>query len=323
MDPIERFLRMALLQRRVEDARIRDALQRLRPVLADVERIIRESGALEAGPARERIIRAVSDVVARRLRDEWGVPLLASLQSELVPFVEQQMTQARLLVEGAGGTIVNPGAAAARLDVPAVVNGVIVNGRPLADQLTGGLPVSIADRAERFIRLGLNDPGVAATFETAVARTAENAVEVTIRSAVHSVGSEAQQAIYQFETDPEWTKGEYTWTAVLDSRTCPVCIGQDGTERREGEPGAFWDGRSKIDPHPNCRCYVIPKAWRGEANERVVKDDKGERRIPFRVDVEDWIRANPETAAAIFGRGRAERIISGELSLERAIREAS
>lgn len=250
MDPIEVFLRTALQQRRVEDRQIRAALASLRPVLSDVDRIIRESGALEPGPARERIIRAVSDVIARQVRDQWGVPMLHSLQEELGPFVEQQMGQARRLVEAAGGTLTNPGAAV--VNVPAIVNGVIVNGRPLGEQLTSSLPASIADRAERYIRLGLNDPGVEATFETAVRTTAENAVEATIRSGVHSVGSAAQQAIYQFETDPDWLQGRFTWTAVLDSRTCPVCVGQDGTERLQDTPGAFWDGQRKIDPHLNC-----------------------------------------------------------------------
>ena len=315
------FLRTALQQRRVEDQQIRAALASLRPVLLDVDRIIRESGALEPGPARERIIRAVSDVIARQVRDQWGIPMLASLQEELSPFVEQQMVQARRLVEAAGGTLTNPGAAA--LNVPAIVNGVVVNGRPLAEQLTSSLPASIADRAERFIRLGLNDPGVEATFTTAVRTTAENAVEATIRSGVHSVGSAAQQAIYQIETDPDWLQGRFTWTAVLDSRTCPVCVGQDGSERRLGVPGAFWDGERKIDAHFNCRCYLIPSAWRGEDGRRIVVGDSGDQAVPFRTDVEGWIRSNPQTAAEIFGKARAERLINGEISLDRAVREAS
>jgi hypothetical protein len=321
VDAIEVFLRTALQQRRVEDRQIRAALASLRPVLSDVDRIIRESGALEPGPARERIIRAVSDVIARQVRDQWGIPMLASLQDELSPFVEQQMGQARRLVEAAGGTLTNPGAAV--VNVPAIVNGVIVNGRPLGEQLTSSLPASIADRAERYIRLGLNDPGVEATFETAVRTTAENAVEATIRSGVHSVGSAAQQAIYQFETDPDWLQGRFTWTAVLDSRTCPVCVGQDGTERRQGEAGAFWDGQRKIDPHLNCRCYLIPSTWRGEDNRRIVVGDSGEQVVPFRTDVEGWIRQNPDTAAEIFGKARAKRLIDGEISLDRAVREAT
>lgn len=323
MNPVEEFLRLALQQRQVEDRQIRAALRSLRPVLSDVERLIRESGALDVGPARERIIRAVSDVIARQVRDVWGIPMLASLQEELAPFVERQMAATRRLVEAAGGTLTNPGAAAAGFDLASAVNDAIVNGRPLAQQLTSALPVTVADRAERFIRLGLSDPGVEATFETAVRTTAENAVEATIRSGVHSVGSAAQQAIYQFETNPDWLQGRFTWTAVLDSRTCPVCVGQDGSERLQGQPGPFWDGQSKIDPHLNCRCYLIPSNWREEDDDRFVEGDQGQAVIGFRSSVEDWIKANPETAGEIFGKDRARRLIAGEISLDRAIREAS
>ena len=257
-DPIELFLRQALAQKRVEDRQIKAALQRLRPVLSDVDRLIRESGALEAGPARERIIRAVSDVVARRVRDSWGIPELASLQAELVPFVAAQMEATRRFVEAAGGTLLNPGAADAAVDVRAMVNSAIVNARPLAEQLSAALPVTVADRVERFVRLGLNDPGVEATFQTAVRVTAENAVEATIRSAVGSVGGQAQQLIYRIETDPAWLGDEFSWTAVLDSRTCPVCVGQEGSTRRRGQPGAYWDGERKIDPHLNCVLGHVP-----------------------------------------------------------------
>lgn len=323
-DPIELFLRQALAQKRVEDRQIKAALQRLRPVLSDVDRLIRESGALEAGPARERIIRAVSDVVARRVRDSWGIPELASLQEELVPFVAAQMEATRRFVEAAGGTLTNPGAAAAAADVRAMVNSAIVNARPLAEQLSTALPVSVADRVERFVRLGLNDPGVEATFQTAVRVTAENAVEATIRSAVGSVGGQAQQLIYQIETDPAWLGDEFSWTAVLDSRTCPVCVGQEGTLRRRGQPAAYWDGERKIDPHLNCRCSVVPRVWYDNPeNTRFVEGDRGDQVLPFGTTVEQWLRRNPETAAGILGKKRAERLLNGEISLDRAIREAT
>ena len=73
----------------------------------------------------------------------------------------------------------------------------------------------------------------------------------------------------------------------------------------------------------NCRCYLIPSNWREEDDDRFVEGDQGQTVIGFRSSVEDWIKANPETAGEIFGKERAQRLIAGEISLDRAIREAS
>jgi hypothetical protein len=78
-------------------------------------------------------------------------------------------------------------------------------------------------------------------------------VEAIIRTGVHEVGSAAQMAIYEVETDPDWLDaGGLQWTATLDSAVCPVCLGLDGKRYKFGEPGPYWDGRAKVSPHMNC-----------------------------------------------------------------------
>jgi intein/homing endonuclease len=244
-DEIELFLRNALRSKAVEDRLIRQALGELRITMAAVERIVVQSGTLAVGINRENTIRAVVNAVARSVQQTWGVPVLATLQESLAPFVEQQLTFARQMVEAAGGTLSAEGAAS--VQVRQVVNNAVVNGKTLADTLTATLPAQVADRVERYIRLGLSDVGgeVISTFEDAVVRRVENNVEAIIRTGVHEVGNAAQQAIYEFETDPDWL-GEQglVWTAVLDSAVCPICIGLDGKR--------FGTSYRKVSPHMNC-----------------------------------------------------------------------
>jgi hypothetical protein len=68
---------------------------------------------------------------------------------------------------------------------------------------------------------------VFATYKDAVVTITERNVEATIRTGVHEIGSAAQQAIYEFETDPAWMNANgLVWTAVLDSDVCPACFGR-------------------------------------------------------------------------------------------------
>jgi len=170
--------------------------------------------------------------VARSVQESFGVPQLAALQEALRPFVEQQLSFARRMVTMAGGDLINEGAASAStVQVQRIVNDAVVAGKTLSTQLTQSLPALVADRVERFARLGLSDIGgeTFATYESAVVRITENNVEALIRTGVQEVGSAAQQAIYEFEADPDWMGPDgLVWTAVLDSAVCPICLKLDG-----------------------------------------------------------------------------------------------
>lgn len=278
---IELFLRNALRERRQEDRVIRQVMADLRRTLLAVERNLEISGIFRPGPGRDRQIAQLVSAVAASVQRIWGAPTLAQLQTALVPWFDGQLAFARKLVKAAGGTLTSEGAATASPSVVArAVNQAIVNGKTLSTTLTQTLPLLVADRVERMIRLGLQDAAgqVAAVYQDAVVVTTERNVEAIIRTGVHEVGSVAQQMIYELETDPAWmAENGLVWTAVLDSDVCPVCLGLDGTPFKLGEPQPYFDGTNKISPHLNCVLEgtsvepgILAAAARAEYNGEVV-----------------------------------------------------
>ena len=314
---IEAFLRNATAQRKTEDRAIRQALQSLAPVLTSIRRRVEDSGILETTIGRQQILQSLASAIARQVQLDWGAPTLAALQESLTPWIESQQQFARKMVETAGGTLTSPGAAAAAKPPAQIINGAIVNGKPLAENLTVSLPALVADKVQRLAIMGGE---VFAEYDSAVVRIVNNSVEAIIRSGVHSSGSFAQQMIYAIEADPVWADSRgMIWTAVLDSRVCPICVGMDGTRLKLGEPGRYWDGAQKIDPHLNCRCYLLPFIARTKGAERYAEGDQGLEKIS--VKVTDWIKANPDTTRSIFGKKLGQRLLDGDLTLDRAIKE--
>ncbi len=323
---VEEFLRNALRQKKLEDRLVQQALRDLRSTLASVEQVIGRSGVLSVGPNRERTIQAVVAAVARSVQETWGTPQLANLQQALTPFIEQQLGFARRMVTMAGGDLTAEGAVQlSQAQASRIVNEAVVAGKTLSTQLTATLPAVVADRVERFIRLGLSDIGgeVVATYADAVVRTTENNVEAIIRTGIHEVGSAAQQAIYEFEADPAWMGAEgLVWTAVLDSSVCPICLKLDGKR--------FPTSYRKVSPHYSCRCFLLPYAWRNEDMtdpqgrqvpiNRPAEGDSGEQTITFKQAAKTWVKDNPETAQAIFGKKLGQRLVDGEIGFDKAVK---
>lgn len=323
---VEEFLRNALRQKKLEDRLVQQALRDLRSTLASVEQVIGRSGVLSVGPNRERTIQAVVAAVARSVQETWGTPQLANLQQALTPFIEQQLGFARRMVTMAGGDLTSEGAVQlSQAQASRIVNEAVVAGKTLSTQLTATLPAVVADRVERFIRLGLSDIGgeVVATYADAVVRTTENNVEAIIRTGIHEVGSAAQQAIYEFEADPAWMGAEgLVWTAVLDSSVCPICLKLDGKR--------FPTSYRKVSPHYSCRCFLLPYAWRNEDMtdpqgrqvpiNRPAEGDSGEQTITFKQAAKTWVTDNPETAQAIFGKKLGQRLVDGEIGFDKAVK---
>lgn len=326
---IEVFLRNALRQRKLEDRLIRQALRDLRVTLTAVERVVGSSGVLAVGPNRERTIASITAAVARSVQESFGGPQLAALQEALSPFVEQQLDYARRLVTMAGGSLTAEGAGQLnQVQVQRLVNDAVVGGKTLSAQLTQALPAVVADRVERYIRLGLSDIGgeTFATYENAVVRVSENNVEAIVRTAVNEVGSAAQQAIYQYETDPDWLGAEgLVWTALLDSQVCPICLKLDGKR--------FPPDYQKVSPHYQCRCALVPWKWRNEqmtdpngnpvAPRRLADGDGPEQPLDFKVAAKQWVKDNPQTAQAIFGKKLGQRLVDGEISFDKAVKQWS
>ncbi len=326
---IEAFLRNALRQKRLEDQRVRQALRDLRQVLAAVERVVGESGVAAPQPGRNEAIARVTAAIARSVRDSFGVPQLAALSAALAPWLESQLKFARQMVEMAGGDLAAPTVQMTATQAARIVRGVQVAGTTMEKQLLSRLPAMVADRVERFIRLGVQDVAggeAFATYENAVVRTVGNAVEATIRTGVHEAGGMAQQMIYQYETDPAWLGPDgLVWTAILDSRVCPVCLSLDGTRYQLGVPAPYFDGENKTSPHPQCRCYLLPWKWRndtegGKPLNREATGDKGAQALSFRAAASRWVRDNPETARSIFGKTLGQRLIDGKIGFDQAVK---
>lgn len=323
-DQIEFFLRNALREKRMEDRLVQGAIRDLRRTLKAIERSIEDSGILSPRPNRDAQITNLVTAVANSVQRIWGAPTLAQIQSALVPWFEGQLDFARELVRTAGGELTAEGAASASPTVVAnAVNRAIVNGRTLATTLTQTMPVLVADRVERMIRLGLQDAAgqVAAVYNDAVVVTTERNVEAIIRTGVHEVGSVAQQMIYELETDPAWmAKNGLVWNSVLDSSVCPVCLGLDGKRFKLGESQPYFDGTNKISPHLNCRCYLIPAEW-WQSEERIVEGDQGQARQSIKAAARDWVQNNPETAKDIFGVKLGTQLVEGKIGFDKAIRQ--
>ena len=327
---IEAFLRNALKQKRLEDQRVRQALADLRRVLAAVERVIGESGVTAPQPGRNAAITRLTAAVAKSVRESFSVPQLDALSEALVPYLESQLSFARKMVEMAGGDLNEPVITMTPTQAARILRGVQVAGTTLENQLLSRIPAAVADRVERFIRLGLQDVAGGETFATyqdAVVRTVNNGVEATIRTGIHEAGGVATQMIYQFETDPAWLGPDgLVWTAILDSRVCPKCLKLDGNRYQLGEPGLYFDGENKISPHYQCRCYLLPWKWRndtttqGQPTNREATGDKGAEPLSFRAAASQWVKDNPETAQSIFGKRLGQRLIDGDISFDQAVK---
>lgn len=331
---VEAFLRNALRQKKLEDRLVGQALRDLRRTLVAIERVVGQAGVLSVGVDRERTIARVVTAVADSVQQSFGIPQLQALQEALRPFVESQMDFARRMVTMAGGDLAQP-MAMTPMQASRMVNQAVVAGKTLEAQLGASLPALVADRVERFIRLGLSDVSgeTVQTYQDAVVRVTEKNVEALIRTGVHEVGSQAQGLIYAFETDPAWLGADgLVWTAVLDSRVCPICVKLDGKRYQQGEPGPYFDGTSKISPHPQCRCYLLPWKWRNEDMQgpngpqpvrRPAQGDGGQEALSFRTAAKSWVKQNPETAQAIFGKKLGQQLIDGKISFDQAVKQWS
>jgi SPP1 gp7 family putative phage head morphogenesis protein len=75
-----------------------------------------------------------------------------------------------------------------------------------------------------------------------------NRVEGTIAQAVWAVATHSERLVWR-ERDVE----QWVWTAVLDTRTCPICSPLDGVTRPARNAFPY-----QPPVHPNCRCRILP-----------------------------------------------------------------
>jgi hypothetical protein len=53
---------------------------------------------------------------------------------------------------------------------------------------------------------------------------------------------------------------------------------------------------------------------------REATGDRGAEPLSFRAAASRWVRDNPETARAIFGKALGQRLVDGEISFDQAVK---
>ena len=312
MEHLEEFLAQAIRQRKLEAKLTKHSLKRLREALGWVRGQIEFYGLSQIGPNRTQALEALRREVESYMAQRFSTPLMELMQtSDIVQsFVEKELQLARKIAETAGGA--PTGVLSAASATPLAVSKVMVNGVSWGEMLTERLPKSVADKVNRM--LGLFPDDVGKVFADAVIRPTERQVEALITSGVQDTGGLAQQLLWQVETDAAWQEDTVQiWSAMIDSRVCATCMGLDGTE--------FPMDYEKQSPHPNCRCVLLPKSF-FEEGRSVVGDDGIEMIDATAKGTEKWLRENPETAKGIFGKKISQKFLKGELSLDKAVRQA-
>lgn len=98
--------------------------------------------------------------------------------------------------------------------------------------------------------------------------------------------------------------GGWVWLADLSPRTCPACLGMNGTEHQLSEPGPLG--------HPNCRCSRMPrtKTW---AELGIDLDEPA----PSTPDAGDWFAGQDEkTQRSILGPARYDAWLRGDYPMD-------
>ena len=92
-------------------------------------------------------------------------------------------------------------------------------------------------------------PGV--RLNAPVTRQIRNQAMAVARTATQSMAREVKEAIYDANA-PALEGLVWEWEAVLDSRTCEICMPLDQTRWEQGDPA-----RPEWPIHPNCRCQTV------------------------------------------------------------------
>jgi hypothetical protein len=321
MTDIEAFLHQAILQGKVEKTLNIYAQRKLREAMGWIRSRIAYYELDGIAPSRQARLTQLRTDVEEYMGGNFADDLRTQVEGSKVlnEYVDRQLELARGAVESAGGTVTRS------LTTEQAINqgfrSVTINGIPWDEFVGLRLPRSVADKVSRFVSLGLLDSEAktVAAFDNAVVRTTRTQVEALITTGVHDTGSIAQQLIYQIETTPKWQEdNQQVWSAMLDSSVCATCVGLDGKR--------YDMGYRKVSPHPNCRCVMLPESFFYENGKPVGRPAEGDGDKVSEIKTtkkatEEWLRENESTAAAIFGRKRAQRLIDKQISLDQAVKE--
>lgn len=95
-------------------------------------------------------------------------------------------------------------------------------------------------------------------------------VQTLTRTVVNKASNDGAIALYRQNAD---VVTGYTWIAARDERTCPICVGLNGTTYALNDS-------YRPPAHPNCRCAIVPNV----SNDWMVLPD-----APPDSTFEDWL----------------------------------
>jgi SPP1 gp7 family putative phage head morphogenesis protein len=281
----------------------------------------------------------ISDIEAARaggveVRPNWLVSqhryqqLLAELQEETLAFIHRAIAA----VTGMQGTAVErapkdaadrivkalgPGTESAVAQVRQRVNmlpgpqlerlvGFAGDGKPLGDLLAELGPESAQaakDSLAYGVATGQSPRVIASDVATKTGMARDRALTIARTEMLRPYREVAKERFQASEMVRTWT-----WLAVLDARTCPMCAAMNGT---------IHDPTEGLDSHPNCRCSQSPNtvSW-AELGFSGIPD-----RRPPQLTPAQRLASLPETdRLAILGARRLKAYEAGQITLEEMVR---
>lgn len=162
----------------------------------------------------------------------------------------------------------------------------------------------------------------AKNYQDGVLEISRRHAETWVRTAIGHVSNSARDAVYQANAD---IIQSVTWISTLDSRSCEICVPRDGMEygldhEPIGHDLPWLEGPGAV--HPNCRCTstvnIAPLRNLG-LDSRQAEDPEALRAafggpVSRKTTAEEWLRDNPDAAAKVYGKTRAEAFLRGDLS---------
>jgi len=190
--------------------------------------------------------------------------------------------------------------------------GFLGDGSPLND-LVNTLPIQTAEQVRSALVTGIG-LGKGPEWMT---RQIDKALDMPRWRAESIMRTESQRAYRHvtrstFQANHDVLDG-WTWVAHLDARTCPCCIGMDGTEHTVDDT---------LDGHPRCRCVMVPrtKTW-----DQILGEPSGlpDTRPPVRSGPAWFAQQSSTVQHAILGPGKFKAYKAGQVSLEDMVARTS
>ncbi|MGH7470355.1 MAG: minor capsid protein, partial [Longimicrobiales bacterium] len=332
-DPIGEIIKNLFTLQGVGNALAGDARELLESLLSDViAQLARIDPTSPRAPARRRaLIEKLMGEVEDLAADSYG-QLFRDMRQKVAELGVQQATWAAELLE----TTIESAAvhiSRGRLGVnfmKSILDHDPIQGELMRDWFAGAEATTVR-RVRQQIQLGMAQnetidqllrrirgravPGTGA-FVGGVMQASTRDAETIARTAVNSIANTAHLETYKQYAD---VLKAVEFTAVLDSRTSPVCRALDGQHWPVDSPDI-----RRPPLHPACRSILTPVLdWEGLGLEPPPEGSRAsaDGQVPASVKYEDWLRLQTaDVQNEILGAARAEVFRAGRVSLQQMVR---